>query len=330
MATGCALALFLAEGFVRLFDPHARDHVLPSGFFVMDRTLGWRMKPATTVNHQTQYFAATYTTNAWGYRDQPRTPSQAPRQRRLLVYGDSQAFGWGVPETLRFSNLLEQQHSMLEVWNLAVPGYGLDQQLLAYEHEAQGWAADAVVMFVSRGTLERDKWGKLYHKYKPRFVLSSPGTLQLIPVLRHETEWTALLYRAFSPWYLPYFVDRRLAMINERWDSGLRPAGTEESSRDRSLDGLTQALLKRAAQATEGRGHRLILLVTLSPLRREALQNFCVQHRIQAVALDFAEPREDLIHGPHDTHWNARAHRSIAEQFWKHWAADGDNAVIRR
>jgi hypothetical protein len=330
MATGCVLALLLAEGFVRLFDPHARDHVLPSGFFVMDRTLGWRMKPSTTVKHQTRYFAATYTTNAWGYRDRSRTPSQAPGHRRLLLYGDSQAFGWGVPETLRFSNLLEQQHPMLEVWNLAVPGYGLDQQLLAYEHEAQGWAADAVVLFISRSTLERDKWGKVYHKYKPRFVLGSPGTLQLIPVPPRDTEWNAFLYQAFSPWYLPYFVDRRLAMINARWNSGPPMSDAEGSSSDRSVDELTQALLKRAAQITEGRGHRLILLVTLPPPRHEALQSFCVQHRIQAVALDFAEPREDLIHGPDDGHWNPRAHRSIAEQFSKHWVAKGDNAAVRR
>lgn len=309
-----------------MVDPHARDHVTPGGLFVMDRTLGWRLKPDTTVTHQNRYFDVTYTSNAWGYRDQSRTSSRGPRRNRVLVFGDSQVFGWGIPETLRFSNLLEAEHPTLEVWNLGVPGYGLDQQLLAYEQDAPGWAADTVVFFISHTTLERMKATKSFQKYKPRFVLDSPGTLQLIPPPVGEVQWTALLYRVLSPWYLPYFLERRLAMLTE----GPRPerSGAAKAVSDPSLDRLMEAVLERAARVAQERRHQLILLADLPPTRREALLNVCVPRGIRAVVVELPGPREDFIHGREDPHWNRRGHRWIAEEFWRQWKGQ-DHATPR-
>src|SRR5215469_6578824 len=126
------VALSLCEVLVRVFDPHVRDSVIPGGFFMVDDDLGWRLRPGTRARHHTRYFDVEYTTIASGFRDRPRALWPAPATQRIVLYGDSLVFGWGVPEGKRFSDLVEHQGQNLEVWNHAVPGYGLDQEILAY------------------------------------------------------------------------------------------------------------------------------------------------------------------------------------------------------
>ena len=91
---GTTAGILTAEALVRVVDPHARDHALPGGFFAMDRQLGWVQRPSHTVTHRTQYFATTYTTNAGGFRDRDRDRHRTPGRGRVLVFGDSQIFGW--------------------------------------------------------------------------------------------------------------------------------------------------------------------------------------------------------------------------------------------
>ena len=93
--------------------------------------------------------------------------------------------------------------------------YGLDQQLLVYEREGAGLDADAVVLFVAPYTLERTTTDYIYKKYKPRFFLRGGDSLELVLPRRGATALTDLLYRAVSPMYLPYFVDRQLEALKE-------------------------------------------------------------------------------------------------------------------
>jgi hypothetical protein len=45
VAAGSALALVLAEGFVRVFFPHARDHAITRNVLALDDNLGWKLTP---------------------------------------------------------------------------------------------------------------------------------------------------------------------------------------------------------------------------------------------------------------------------------------------
>jgi hypothetical protein len=69
-----------------------------------------------------------------------RGPSSWPdaEHRRLLVLGDSFAFGEGVDPADRFDTLIQEQIPNLAVVNLGVMGYGPDQQLL----RARAWKSD--------------------------------------------------------------------------------------------------------------------------------------------------------------------------------------------
>ena len=205
------ISLALAEGFVRLFHPHVRDHVVPGRLFEIDEALGWKLRPGAKATHASRYFEAPYGINDFGHRDRVRSIAKEGGTHRVLLYGDSQAFGWGVPETARFSNLIETRSAGLEVWNLAVPGYGLDQEILAYERDGERFAADEVVLLVSVLTLSRLPHDYIYRKPKPKFVLDADGRLQLVPVAPGANAWTNVLYEALSDFYLPYFVDQQIA-----------------------------------------------------------------------------------------------------------------------
>jgi hypothetical protein len=319
---GTTVGILAAEVLVRIVDPHAHDQALPGGFFAIDRQLGWVQRPNHTVTQRTQYFATTYTTNAKGFRDRDRDPGRTPGRDRVLVFGDSQIFGWGIRDGRRFSDLLEARHPQLEVWNFGVMGYGLDQELLTYERDGAGLSADAVVLFVTPYTVERSTTDYIYRKYKPRFILRGADSLELRLPQARATALTDLLYRAFSPMYLPYFVDRQVGAIKESLKRG--PSGSREPAAG-SLAGqvtgeqlaLTEALLRRAVRVARGRGQRLVLLTLLSGPTLEAIRRLGEWQGFQIVPIEFPGNPDDFRIGPNDAHWNERAQDLIAQQLWQ-------------
>ena len=111
-----------------------------------------------------------------------------------MFTSSSQVFGWGISENQRFSNLIEDQKQSLEVWNLAVPGYGFDQEILSYERGGQSLNADEVIFFVSQSTLKRTYYDHIYNKPKPKFITDQRGSLKIVPVPPNAHMWTNLLY----------------------------------------------------------------------------------------------------------------------------------------
>src|SRR5262245_35037827 len=122
LGAGIGVSLSIAEGIVRVGFPHSRDMVIPGRLFMVDDELGWKFSPGRTSIHRTRHFAVEYVINASGFRDRSRPDPRSPRRHRILLYGDSLMFGWGVRQAERFSDVLEKRMGGLEVWNHAVPG----------------------------------------------------------------------------------------------------------------------------------------------------------------------------------------------------------------
>ena len=89
--------------------------------------------------------------NAQGYRDFERTATPAPGVRRLVLLGDS--FAWGA--SIEFEDALPQRlerglsrrrHQRWEVVNLALPGMNTVDQAAQLEPEALGYKPDVVVL----------------------------------------------------------------------------------------------------------------------------------------------------------------------------------------
>jgi hypothetical protein len=298
--TAGLVALGAAEGLTRWLAPYVRDHVVPGGLFTSDDLLGWKLRANGRVFHRTDAFAVEYAIDAAGFRDRSRVAAKAPGTRRVLAYGDSHLFGWGVPADARFTDLVEADLPGVEIWNRGVPGYGLDQEILSYERDGDV-AADDVLLWVSPSTLERTHYGTMYRKAKPRLVLGARGETTLQPP-------RVTLFETVYPWvgglYLPYLV--------ERWLLAEDAVPARPSAGDEAFDALGSALLARALRVAEARHHRFLVLSTLPEGAAAALARFCAAHRVALFALDVPFGGE-LALGPRDRHWNARGHRRVAD-----------------
>jgi hypothetical protein len=310
------VALALAEAYVRVFHSYVRDNVVPGRLFEIDEGLGWKLRPLASGLHQSRYFRAEYRINALGIRDRAREVAKPAGTRRILLYGDSQSFGWGIPEEQRFSNLVEARAAGLEVWNLGVPGYGLDQEILAYERDGQRFEADEVVLLVSALTLSRLPYDYIYRKHKPKFVLAPDGKLELVPVRKGVSAGMSVLYELLSDFYLPHFVEYQLAAARR---TSAEDAAADVARRIARLDvgALEQAMLDRALAVARSRGQRLTLLVDFPPALDEAkgrLRRFCAERGIRVIELRFTVPRDELAFGERDPHWKPAVHPMIADQ----------------
>lgn len=87
----------------------------------------------------------TVSVNARGQRG-PDVPVARGRRPRLLLLGDSMAFGYGVADAVTFAARVAADPRGFEVVNLGVEGYGPDQSLLRFEREGRAYAPDAVAL----------------------------------------------------------------------------------------------------------------------------------------------------------------------------------------
>ena len=208
----------------------------------------------------------TYSINALGLRDGPRTIVKHLGSDRILLYGDSVIFGWGIPMDERVSNRL--QSADREIWNLAVPGYGLDQEILYYRRDGRTLSADEVVFFVSSATLERLSSSFVYKKYKPMFFLDASGSLTLKPPPRAAVSAWDILHRLLDRFYLPYFLERRFASSSD-------PIPTVHE-----LGDLPKMLLLEAHSLALQADERMIVLSDLPPDATDEMRDFCKKNDI--------------------------------------------------
>jgi len=304
---GLVAAVAVAELAVRIFVPGARDHALPRELVSPDPVLGWRLAQDETVVHRTSHFETCYRTNHLGFRDRQRERRKTGNERRVLLFGDSQVFGWGVPEGERFSDLAEAALPSVEVWNLGVPGYGLDQEVLAGEGGDEPLDADIVVLYLSEATLHRLSFSHIFGLSKPFFTVDGEGGLELHPPRRNAGR--ALLDRAPRWLFLPYFVDRQLAVLDDRLGRSRRLASEPGSDLL-----LIERLLDRALSTAHARGQRLALMMVLPSRAREPIERICAARSVASFGVELPGSRQDLTYGSDDPHWNATAHALIAEE----------------
>lgn len=307
LVLGSVAAVAVGEIAVRLFFPGARDHALPRALVVPDPVLGWRLASDEMVVHRTSHFETTYRTSSLGFRDPERQPRRANENRRVLLFGDSQVFGWGVSEGERFSDFAEAALPGVEVWNLGVPGYGLDQEVLAYEGETGGFEAAIVVLYLSEATLHRLSFSHIFGLDKPYFTVDGEDGLELHTPGRNLGR--SLLDRAPRWLYLPYFIDRQLAVLDDRRGPSRR-FETEPGSHLL----LIERLVDRALRTARARGHRLALMLVLPPRVREPIEGICAVRSVAWIGVELPGDRRDLTYGKDDPHWNAKAHALVAEE----------------
>lgn len=155
-----------------------------SSYMKYDETIGWTAEPGTIKRHKnTQLgFDVTYQINGKGFRGPAYDESKPAGIYRVMVLGDSNGFGWGIPEDKYFAAIINNELKDVQVVNLSLSGYGTDQQYLRFIKEGMAYKPDLVIVQVTPNDFEEIQHPFFNQKPKPQFALSENGDLTLMNV----------------------------------------------------------------------------------------------------------------------------------------------------
>jgi len=276
-----------------------------------DPTTGWTLRPSCNVEN------GRYQTDARGFRVGSDGARSSRGQPRILAIGDSFTFCSEVDAADSWPVLLEQGlGGGAEVLNLGVPAFGIDQAVLRYEQAGSRERPDRVILGlfpddlprhvnVFRCMLQESDWPLS----KPRFLMRSDGTLELLNVpcleparlpdvlARLEDEPLAAHDAWCDPWFLRALdvLPSRFAALGAgairrewRWQVEKRCARPGPDGLD-----LTRAIVQRLRTAVERDG--ATLSAVFIPGRRETTKDYdVVRDALLAMAhslgLEVADP----------------------------------------
>ncbi len=271
-------------------------------FYEYDRYLGWKNKP-NAKGYFTSPDSKTFVRiNSKGLRDKEYDYKKGEGVFRILVLGDSFAWGYGVEQGKNFTDRLEELlGSPVEVINAGVSGYGTDQELLSLEREGMKYEPDLILIaFASNDFMLDNQSGRHGYYLKPYFILESEALKPMnypLPEL-NDQEWNEILknwkpdekaekrkglkgflkYRTKTYPFLSegfkelrYSLVRNLSMnpVTGKWFSDLRLKLNRE---DVNVDVTKQLFLRMKQVASEG-GAKLAVFVVPYKSALEKLPN---------------------------------------------------------
>jgi lysophospholipase L1-like esterase len=180
--------------------------------FLDDPYIGYRLRPSTTTRFTTQEFSTDIAINSAGVRDE-EIGGKAPKERRILVLGDSLVLAVQVPLAQTFCKRLEallNEHASglrYRVIDAGVQGYGPVEEALFYQRFVSKLEPDLVlvVTFVANDAIEA---------YQRAFRLS-PGAEGPPPTHPHPIR--APLRRIIRRSVVLQIINQRLDQVRERF-----------------------------------------------------------------------------------------------------------------
>jgi hypothetical protein len=133
-------------------------------------------------------------TNSAGFRCRHEfMPDRPPGRRRVLLFGNSFTAGTGVSDGMRWGDRLERMLGDVDVYNFAIAGSGLDEQLLVhrchgasldYDLAVIGLWTDTIYRVTARYALLRADDETKWYRPKAYFTLGRGDSLDLhnVPV----------------------------------------------------------------------------------------------------------------------------------------------------
>ena len=156
----CVLTLGVLEAGLHLvpaWTQSTRDQRFAFNPYRPDGALGFTLRPGVRVRHVDRDFAVTVSVNALGGRGPERSPAKPAGTARILLLGDSFAFGWGVEQEDSFGAVLErrlaEREGPVEVLSAAVPGYSTDQHYVYLHTRGLELHPDLVLLATSENDL---------------------------------------------------------------------------------------------------------------------------------------------------------------------------------
>ncbi len=309
---------------------------VPPQLHRFDPHLGWALAPGVRATSKRTGNRVTYCINEKGLRDDD-VPYEKPEGAfRVVLLGDSRSFGFGVPIEQHFSRILEGYFDNLDVINMAVDGYGIDQALLMLEMEGFKYQPDLVMVYVAHYGNQRHLRTNVWGVDKPRFRLQNGELVLENTSVRHDSLFDKLQrldsrISAYSQFYgllrdlVVHFV---LATRQPGSSSSGEPDFDEEE-----LHSLAEAIVLEMDRQCRLHGARLLLLTAIQRLHDRSNEAGILVHNVSlpmanplfklseelghfneagngALAWDIAQflQQEDIVPREHIPSWNQFTH----------------------
>jgi hypothetical protein len=294
--------------------------VVDADVFEHDDELGWKPRANITALSSALEFAVTIRTDTMALRTSGPIDAWRSIRRRVLVSGDSFAFGWGVEGDEMFSARLQDALSArgvpAAVLTAGVPGYSTDQEYLLWRQLEPQLRPDVTILLLSGNDPPADKVstvdmsGAVYSK--PFFVASNGGVeLHGVPVpdkQPHAPSRFELVKAPFRP-LAAYALARQFnstvgaPLVSDRAPAPAIPADALS---------ITGAILASFNRELRAQGGTLLVVLIPSPDVRDALAAICGKERIAFLDLASVFAGHPDLNFKYDGHWNARGHRAAA------------------
>jgi hypothetical protein len=323
LCAASAVGLGLAEAIARVAAPHWAPQHAERNFWGYDPLLGWAHRPGQRGEMHHPDFRIQVAISSQGLRDREYPLERTPGKRRMLVLGDSFAWGFGVEQDEAFSERIEARHPGWEILNAGTSGWGTDQQLLFLRERGLRWRPDVVLLLFHPNDVADNAATSRYGYPKPRFTLGPRGLeLGNVPVPR--LSWrrraerfllqSSYLYNQLQAvwWRLHHGApEARAAFVPVAASEAGEPAAEAE------LDfAPTAALLGELARLARENGAAFAVVSAPAPEPvRAALSRALEELSVPYRALDSSfrgRPREEWKFA-HDPHWNAAGQRIAAD-----------------
>jgi hypothetical protein len=289
------------------------------GFDAYHPSRGWALKP--NLRDADPYGPASLNSNSAGMRGRDEYGEHPPDGvTRIVLLGDSFAFGEEVADHETFARRLEELLPRVEVLNLGIHGYGHDQMLISLREEGLRYHPDIVIVGFVQDDMERNMLS--FRDYaKPRFELSS-GELVLrdSPVPAPDGMLAREAYRS-------RFVD----LVDMVYQSVLWQIGVNQ----RRMEAVTAALLDEIASESAATGAATAFFYLP---HSEELTNPDLTLDAERFFTDYCDERDALCLNLRPTflermrqgfavkapgHWHGSGHQLVAEALSAFLAARG-------
>jgi lysophospholipase L1-like esterase len=294
-------------------------------FWKYDSLLGWAHQAGQEGIFETPQFRTSVRINQNGLRGHDYPYKRVNDVGRILVIGDSFAWGYGVEESERFSELLEASLGV-EVINAGISGYSTDQELLWFQEEGVKYNADLVILIFTGndiGDNERQLIHTIYNK--PRFVREDEQLiLKGYPVPKAGPK-AKLIYFLSQHSALAYFLVRNyfelLSYRNVVVKADAADSFISGTNSTREPFELTVALLDEIRKTANSKGAQFMIVATdawwNSPAE-ESYSDFIDTLEtngflvLDVEAMAGFDPAK--MHIPDDGHWSSTGHQFVAEK----------------
>lgn len=224
---------------------------------------GWTLRPDSVYLRQQNpnQERNLYRINPDGFRDTYNTG-----EKNVLVMGDSQTAGWIVNDNRTYPHLIDREAPNTSIHNFGVPGYGTEQELVAYSNVSQSYDHELVVVGYYLGNDMVDNVDT--NPRRPKFTIEN-GTLSKVrgPINPNNSEADSK-GRSGIDAVEKFLLDntRTFSYLKPRIRSLLSQTGLEStdppsgSERARQLR-LTQALLDEFGTRAEANDATLLIMI---------------------------------------------------------------------